>query len=369
MQQANVHHPAADQLASTQSALQNQQRISANLANAYVPQAEQSAIRCLRRSADWRSIAKRSTNSLNDLSIVSGVGNNNSLSGLHARLMKDSTAQHRWDNLSLRRSIYLRRAIDCSSLTIPSLIPESDQNYAWGAEPYSRLDSLYQGAGARGVSGLSAKLLLALMPPSQPFFKLSPQGAVSNFVDQSSEDPQKTLSEIDVALSDIEQQVLRKLDKLKARTALFEACKHLVVGGNALLYVGPDGIKMFSLRSYCVSRDPEGNVSEIVVREEVAREFLPPGTNTQTIQDSTTPTDVYTWIKWKDSEDRVEWHQEHEGKKIPGTQGFSRVETCPWIPLRLHRIAGESYGRSLCDEVIGDLQSLESSPRPSLKAA
>ena len=189
--------------------------------------------------------------------------------------MKDSTAQHRWDNLSLRRSIYLRRAIDCSSLTIPSLIPESDQNYAWGAEPYSRLNSLYQGAGARGVSGLSAKLLLALMPPSQPFFKLSPQGAVSNFVDQSSEDPQKTLSEIDVALSDIEQQVLKKLDKLKARTALFEACKHLVCGGNALLYVGPDSIKMFSLRSYCVSRDPEGNVSEIVVREEVAREFLP----------------------------------------------------------------------------------------------
>ena len=273
--------------------------------------------------------------------------------------MKDSTAQHRWDNLSLRRSIYLRRAIDCSSLTIPSLIPESDQNYAWGAEPYSRLNSLYQGAGARGVSGLSAKLLLALMPPSQPFFKLSPQGAVSNFVDQSSEDPQKTLSEIDVALSDIEQQVLRKLDKLKARTALFEACKHLVVGGNALLYVAPDSIKMFSLRSYCISRDPEGNVSEIVVREEVAREFLPPGTNTED-PDSTTPTDVYTWIKWKDSEDRVEWCQEHEGKKIPGTQGFSRVETCPWIPLRLHRIAGESYGRSLVDEVIGDLQSLES---------
>ena len=37
--------------------------------------------------------------------------------------MKEQTAQHRWDNLSLKRSIYLRRAIDCSSLTIPSLIP------------------------------------------------------------------------------------------------------------------------------------------------------------------------------------------------------------------------------------------------------
>ena len=115
---------------------------------------------------------------------------------------------------------------------------------------------------------------------------------------------------------------------------------------------------MFSLRSF-VSRDPEGNVSEIVIREEVAKEFLPPGTNTSDDQDSTTPTDVYTWIKFKPEMDRVEWHQEHEGKKIAGTQGFSRFETCPWIPAA-HRIAGESYGRSLVDEVIGDLQSLES---------
>ena len=90
--------------------------------------------------------------------------------------MKDSTAQHRWDNLSLRRSIYLRRAIDCSSLTIPSLIPESDQNYAWGSEPYSRLDSLYQGAGARGVSGLSAKLLLASDASQPALLQAQPAG-------------------------------------------------------------------------------------------------------------------------------------------------------------------------------------------------
>ena len=80
----------------------------------------------------------------------------------------NSTAQARFDDLSMYRSIYLRRAIDCSQLTIPSLIPESDENYQTGAEPYNRLISLYQGAGARGVGAISAKLLLALYPPSQP---------------------------------------------------------------------------------------------------------------------------------------------------------------------------------------------------------
>ena len=277
--------------------------------------------------------------------------------------MKDQTAQHRWDNLSLKRSIYLRRAIDCSSLTIPSLIPDSDQNYAYGSEPYSRLNSLHQGAGARGLSGLSAKLLLALMPPSQPFFKLSLQPAAVRQLTEMSQDSQAEMSRADVALADIEQQVVKKLDKLKARTAIFELCKHLLCGGNGLIYVGPQEIKMFSLRSFCVSRDPEGNLSEIVVREEVAREFLPPGTNTKDGEDSTTPTDVYTWVRFKPEEDRVEWHQEHEGKKIPGSQGFSRMETCPWICCRLYRVAGESYGRSLVDDVIGDLQSLESLTR------
>ena len=69
--------------------------------------------------ATERTRTENNEQSLSDLSIVTGVGNNKSLAGLPRRLMKDQTAQHRWDNLSLKRSIYLRRAIDCSSLTIP----------------------------------------------------------------------------------------------------------------------------------------------------------------------------------------------------------------------------------------------------------
>lgn len=69
------------QLQSTQNALQEQQRMSTNLANAYVPQAEQSA-----QSASYgdqrTTTRKKESNSLNDLSIVSGVGSSNSLSGL-----------------------------------------------------------------------------------------------------------------------------------------------------------------------------------------------------------------------------------------------------------------------------------------------
>lgn len=274
----------------------------------------------------------------------------------------EPTAESRWRDLELHRTVYLRRAIDCSSLTIPSLIPESDQNWGWGGEQYNSLKSLYQGAGARGVSSLSAKLLLALYPPSQPFFRLvMEKGKIQDFLAQAGGDQQGVLSELDIALASMERQVLQKLDNLQARPALFEAVKHLIVGGNALLYIGSETIRMYSLRSFCVDRDPEGNVTEIVVREQVAAEHLPEGADTSDDdKDSREPHDVYTHVDVDWNEDRVEWFQEYKGKKISGTNGFSKLATSPWLVLRLHRIAGESYGRGLVEEVLGDLQSLES---------
>lgn len=69
------------QLNSTQAALENQQRMSANLATAYVPPAETSAQSVV--YGDTRVQRRRQIdNSLSDLSIVSGLGNNNSLTGL-----------------------------------------------------------------------------------------------------------------------------------------------------------------------------------------------------------------------------------------------------------------------------------------------
>ena len=276
----------------------------------------------------------------------------------------EPTAQSRWTELQTFRSLYLRRAVDCSKLTIPTLIPESDQNSGWAGEAYNSVPSLYQGAGARGVSSLSAKLLLALMPPSQPFFRLTMDaGKIREYVEQQGgTDQQQINTKLDQLLSSMERQVLRQLDLLQARQALFEAIKHLIVGGNALLYVGSDSIRMYSLRSFCVDRDPEGNVTEIVVREQVSEKYMPAVEKEQSIgkSDSDQQEDVYTHVLLSPDEDKVEWYQEYDGKKLKGTSGFSRLDTSPWIALRLHRIAGESYGRGLVEQIIGDLQSLES---------
>lgn len=278
----------------------------------------------------------------------------------------NDTAESRWRNLETYRSIYLRRAIDCSALTIPSLIPESDQNSRTVGEPQNSLRGTNQGTGARGVSSLAAKLLLTLMPPAQPFFRLTIDETAlqRQMAEMGISNQQEYYSRIDEVLSGIERQALQRLDRLGARPALFEAIKHLLVGGNALLYAPDDSIRVYGLRSYCIDRDPEDNTTEIVIRELVARQYLPAvaRARAQDGGNDDEPAEVFTHVLIDPGEgDRaVQWYQEFAGKRIPRSAGFSSLRASPWIPLRLTRIAGESYGRGLVEEVIGDLQNLDS---------
>ena len=148
------------------------------------------------------------------------------------------------------------------------------------------------------------------------------KGQIRKYLEETGAPEEETLSQLDVALSSIERQILGRLDKLQARPALFEAVKHLVVGGNSLLYVGKDNLRMWSLRSYVVDRDPEGNVSEIVIKETVSDKYLPEGEKPD--EDSASGKDkannIYTHVKFNATEDRVEWHQEFHGKTVRGSQ-------------------------------------------------
>ena len=274
--------------------------------------------------------------------------------------MSKDTAESRWRRLETLRSTPLRRAIDCSKLTIPSCIPESDQNYGSLPQTYNKLPSLYQGVGSRGVAGLTSKISLALYPPSQPFFRLvMDKGKIERQLAQAGQSVEDIESQIDLKLASFERMVMQKLDELQARPALFEAVRHLIIGGNALLHVGQDSIRMFGLRSYVVDRDPEGNVRELVIREQVSPEFLPVSTSERE-KESDEFCDVYTHVLMDPDEDRCEWFQEYDGRKLQGQSGFSKMDACPFIVCRLHRTAGEAFGRGIVEEALGDLQSLES---------
>ena len=87
------------------------------------------------------------------------------------------TAEGRYNKLMETREHYLDRGRQCSELTIPTLIPENSTT------PSQDFYSPFQSVGSRGVNNLASKLLLLLLPPNQPFFRLAVEGKAKQQVD------------------------------------------------------------------------------------------------------------------------------------------------------------------------------------------
>ena len=267
--------------------------------------------------------------------------------------MYKGSAQSLYMQLESDRDPFLRRARDCSILTIPTLIPQEGHSHV------TIYPTTFQGLGARGVNHLSASLLMSLLPPNQPFFRLvldeEAVRALGNAVDYR--------TEIDKTLSSIERAVMQEIEVMAIRPAIFEALKHLIVGGNALLYLSDDGLRVFHLDRYVVKRCPMGKVQHIVTKETVAPMMLPdeakaivaahsgPGGYDDTC-------DLYTAI-CRNDEGKWDVWQEVKGQAIESSRGMYSDDSLPWFALRMNRIDGESYGRGYVEEYIGDLQSME----------
>ena len=267
-----------------------------------------------------------------------------------------NTAESRYNSLSERREHFLERGRECSELTIPTLIPENSFT------PTQDFYSPFQSVGSRGVNNLASKLLLLLLPPNQPFFRLAIQGKAK---EQVQEQPElKTL--IEKSLAKIERDVMNKIESLAIRVPIFEAIKHLIVGGNVLCHMPKNGtMRVFPLNQYVCKRDGDGNLLEIVVKENVSVLGLEPDVRDLVLQQmskedakSETSCELYTHI-YKLNNKKYYVCQEVKGIKIPSSIGEHNEDQLPWLCLRMVRVDSEDYGRSYVEEFIGDLKSLE----------
>ena len=263
------------------------------------------------------------------------------------------TAKTRYDVLSGDRSQFLRIAEDAAKLTIPYLIHQDDSTTG-----YRNLTTPWQAVGAKGVVTLASKLMLALLPPQTSFFKLQVDDTMLGQVGP------EIKSELDLSFAKIERTILESIAASDDRVVVHQALKHLVVAGNALIYMGKEGLKLYPLNRYVVDRDGDGNVLEIVTKEKISKkiiEELVPDLNMGMVNeyhdDDTADCEVYTHVKVNGN--KVTWHQEVYDKIIPKSLGKSPLNTTPWLPLRFNTVDGEGYGRGRVEEFIGDLKSLE----------
>ena len=267
------------------------------------------------------------------------------------------SARKRYDYLTSDRSQFLEEARQASELTLPYLI-RGHEEYTMGMK---QLKTPYQSVGAKGCVTLASKLMLALLPVQTSFFKLQLDES------QLGQDfgPQ-IKSELDLSFAKIERIILESIAASDDRVAVHQALLHLVVAGNALIFMSKNGLKVYPLNRYVVDRDGNGQVVEIVTKERISKQILKDQlpkdffADTKSVSENESyddDIDVYTHVKRDNN--RFVWYQEVSDKIIKGSQGKSPINNTPWIPLRFNTVDGESYGRGRVGQFIGDLKSLE----------
>ena len=266
-------------------------------------------------------------------------------------------ARTKYSMLSSGRTQFLDTAVECSELTLPYLVRQDDD-----ATGKRTLLQPYQSVGAKAVVTLAAKLMLAILPPQTAFFKLQMRE------DKLGEQFDPALkSEMDLSFSKIERLIMEYIAASNDRVVVHQALKHLIVSGNALIFMGKDGLKHYPLNRYVVERDGNGNVIEIITKEMVSRKVLgiaPPTPNDEVNSDAEygageDDAEVYTCVKMDESSGSWRWHQEVDDMILAGSQSTAPKNASPWLVLRFNTVDGEDYGRGRVEEFIGDLRSLD----------
>jgi len=264
------------------------------------------------------------------------------------------TARARYSKLESIRQPYLDRARDSAEFTIPSLLTRD------GYGGTTKLYTPYQGIGARGLNNLASKLLLALLPPNQPFFRLS----LDEFTLQKLTQQKGMQGEFEKAMGSIERVVMNEIEVNNFRTSVFEALRQLIVSGNVLLYITPElTTKVYKLDEYVIKRDSIGNVLEIITKEQVSPDAISEEIEDLIQENSNNNNDIdktisiYTRVVRSENK-RWLVQQEVNDIIIPSSVGSYPLDKSPFIPLR-YTLTNEDYGRGFVEEYIGDLRSLE----------
>lgn len=249
---------------------------------------------------------------------------------------------------------------------MPFLLP------AEGSDGSTKFITPEQSVGARGLNNVASKLLMALFPPNAPFMKMG----VDDMTAAELTGEQGLMDEIDKAFSQFVRRIMTDVEARALRSDLYEVFRHLVMSGNATLFLPEEGRgRVYRLDKYVCKRDPSGNLLEWIAKEPIAKaalsEEIRNKINLETPDDppkkqgsvQTAPSDetldLYTHLILNE-EGQYDVYQEVEGEIVQGTEGTYLAEELPFLVLRYNKGDGEDYGRGLIEEYLGDLIHLES---------
>jgi hypothetical protein len=283
---------------------------------------------------------------------------------------KENDADERFKELNIanNRSTLLNRVREYSRLTLPYICPPQALNL--GQDLQNTSDSI----GAAAVNHLSNKLVTALFPATQPFFRLrvgaEEMQILKQAADAGDQDANAILKQLDTVLTETERSMLDELSFNKFRTEATTAIKHLIITGNACMYV-PEGsqndVQVYGITSYVNVRDLSGRIVEAITLDTKAFATFAPKVQEALRKDSeclkgekdieSKNINLYTWIKME-LDGKYHVTQWAEDVKLD-TQATYAVDDLPWLFLTWNLIRGEDYGRSYVEDYHAAFHSLD----------
>lgn len=255
-----------------------------------------------------------------------------------------STSADRFRILDSLRISKLERSRFCSSLTIPSILPPD----GWNEQ--SQLPQPYSSVAARGVTAMASRMLSALLPLNDaPFFKFELSSGMAPEI------------EIDSYLNNLSYQVYNKISGGNLRESIYQILQHLIVVGDVMVILEDDmNIRLIRIDRFVVRRAVSGDINEIIYKE---YETVDEDQDDQDILFSSS-LDADNKQGYKPLYTRLTKNEEGVWKSVTedteGSVTNSGEFTVPnFIVLRWAGIAGENYGRSHCEDMIGDIKALE----------
>ena len=265
--------------------------------------------------------------------------------------MAEDTLESRYLELEDIKNSTTDRAELCSKFTLPYAFMEAGSTEQDDLERYH-----VQGFGASLVNRLVGRLALSILPPTQPFFRLS---ATQEAMDAVAQGNPEAEFQVEKLLAEKEIGILRYINNSNFRQSLYPALRLAVITGECIIEkLKEDGkYRVINIRNYVVKRDYAGTIVEIVIRETLDKETLPEDIR-NTVGDEDKQEDIYLYTGVKLVEGIYELTQEVDGEKV-GEESSIKKLSDRFINVAWNKIDGQDYARGMVEDSLGTFIELE----------